>query len=496
VTTRSPQRENVHDQPKRTISLDAAGVDELGVIPWPVMLRRRLARTVLQRMGIDRRYAVMWVVLGGLFTVSCTITVLVVSLEAIADDLGTSVTTMNWTITAPMLAFGVIGPAFGKAGDLWGHKRIFVGGLLMAGVFALATALAWNAASLITFRTLSASAGSACGPSAMAYINRVFAPEDRVKPLGYWSFVTAGAPVIGVVIGAPLVDSIGWRAIFWGQAPLCLIGAVVALWLLPGTDRLPTSRFDVGGAVTLGVASTLALVTISQGSRIGWGSALFITCSALATASMWLFIHIERRVQHPLVMLSWFRMRNVAWPIVTSSLANFAYMGGFILAPPLLSDRLGFSTTDVGWMVIARPLTFAIVAPLAGLLTVRVGERPAAIVGAAGVAASMVVWLPVTRGAGVPVIVAAFALSGAGLGIAVPALTALMSNAVSDDDLGAAGAMHQLLNQMGAVVGSVVLGTVAAASTGVGGYTAAFTVGACVALVSAVCAVQVRSTPR
>jgi MFS family permease len=261
--TVSRGRENVHARTDRTLSFDAGGVDEIGVVPWPILLRRRLA----DRIGIDRRWAVLWVVLGGLFTVSFTITILVVSLQRIAADLDTSVSVLNWAITGPMLAFGVVGPAFGKAGDLWGHQRVFVIGLFLAGVFAALTAVAWSAASMITFRILSASAGSACGPSAMAYINRLFPAEVRVKPLGYWSFVTAGAPVIGVVAGGPLVETIGWRAIFAIQAPLCLVGVVVALWLLPGTDRLIGVRFDVKGSVALGLGATSVLAGISQGPK-------------------------------------------------------------------------------------------------------------------------------------------------------------------------------------------------------------------------------------
>ena len=92
------------------------------------------------RIGIDRRWAVLWVVLTGLFATGFTITLLVVSLARIADQMHTSTTVLTWAITGPMLAFGVVGPAFGKAGDLWGHKRIFVTGLFFAAVFALLSA--------------------------------------------------------------------------------------------------------------------------------------------------------------------------------------------------------------------------------------------------------------------------------------------------------------------------------------------------------------------
>jgi MFS family permease len=488
------KRENVHARADQTVSFDSAGVDELGVIPWPVLLRRRLARKV----GLDPRWAVLCVVLAGLFTVSFTITILVVSLSSIADDLGSTTSTLNWSITGPMLAFGVVGPAFGKAGDLWGHKRVFVLGLLFAGIFAACTALAWNAASMIAFRILSSSAGSACGPSAMAYINRLFEPEMRVKPLGYWSFVTAGAPVLGVVAGGPLVDSVGWRWIFGIQAPLCLIGVVLAIWLLPGTDRLPNVRFDVAGSVTLGVGAVLLLAGISQGPRWGWSSPACLACFMVGAASLWLFWRIEHRTPDPLIVVAWLRTRNVALPVVSQTFTNFAYMGGFILAPQVLQRGLGYTAAATGYLVIARPLTFSLIAPLAGLVTIRVGERLAGVVGAFGVVSSMVCWAFVGAGSPQWFVAVALALSGAGLGIASPAMTSLTANAVAETDLGVAGAMQQLMTQLGAVLGSVVMTTI---STGAGPgnlsrYHVAFVVAAVVAAVGMLAASGVRSTPR
>ena len=488
------RNENVHPRSDQTLSFDSAGVDELGVIPWPILLRRRLAR----RIGLDHRWAVLWVVLGGLFTVSFTITLLVVSLQRIADDLDSSVSVLNWAITGPMLAFGVVGPAFGKAGDLWGHKRVFVVGLLLAGVFAALTAVAWDAPSMIAFRILSAASGSACGPSAMAYINRMFEPEMRVKPLGYWSFVTAGAPVLGVVAGGPLVEAVGWRVIFLVQAPLCLVGVVVALWLLPGTDRLEGVRFDVKGSITMGLGATLLLAGVNQGPKWGWGSAASVACFTAGVLSLVLFVRIEQRATHPLIVLAWFRTRNFAWPVLSMALTNFAYMGGFILAPQVLEKGLALSESKTGLLVIARPLTFSLIAPLAGLVTIRVGERTAGVVGAIGVISSMACWAAVGSDTSLWFIVVALALSGAGLGIAYPALTSLTANAVDQQDLGVAGAMQQLMSQLGAVVGTVVLTTVSidGSEGNLAPFQHAFVVAAVVATFGGVAAWFVRSTAR
>jgi MFS family permease len=469
---------------------------EVEVAPWPILLRRRLA----QRVGIDRRWAVLWVVLSGLFTTGFTITLLVVSLERIADDVGTTRTILTWALTGPMLAFGVVGPAFGKAGDLWGHKGVFTSGLAGAALFALLSALSWNAATLILFRTLSATAGSACGPSALAYINRMFEPADRVKPLGYWSFVTAGSPVIGVVVCAPLVDSVGWRVIFVVQAVLCLGGLVVALWLLPNTDRLTGVRFDLWGSVTLGVGAAALLAGVSQGRTWGWGSIPTIGCFVLSVTSLRVFVRVEQRAAAPLVVLAWFRTRNVAFPVLSQLLTNFAYMGGFFLIPQVLGKPrgFGFSTSTVGNLVISRPLAFSIIAPLAAIVTLKVGERVAGVVGALGLVGSMMLWSSINLGAGYPTIILATALSGIGLGISSPALTSLMANAVAETDLGVAGAMQQLMTQLGAVLGAAVMATVSAVADHdhFGPFHTAFWVAAGVAGLGAVAAGFVRSTPR
>jgi EmrB/QacA subfamily drug resistance transporter len=462
-------------------------------------LRQRVARS-----GIDRRWAVLAVVLSGLFTVAFTITVLSNALDRMATEFGTDRATMSWTITAPMLAFGVVGPAYGKLGDLHGHRRVFIFGLVGAGVFAACTALAWNAASLIIFRGLSATAGSATGPATMAYINQMFGPLERVKPLGYWSFVNAGAPVLGVVVGAPLVEQFGWRIIFIVQTPLCLAGAAVAFFLLPETLRRPGSSFDFRGALTLGIGASMALFAVSQGNRWGWGSSRFLVMFGIGAASLIAFLLVERTAPAPILPLPWLRRRNLVATIVSQSLTNFAYMGGFIMTPSVLQQGLGYSESASGATLVARPLAFAIAAPLAGMVTMRVGERSSGVIGSTAVASSMVLFALVTPSTSGWYIVLALALAGIGLGVALPALTSTVANAVDERDLGVAGALQQLAAQIGAVAGVAVMETVRASarasSAGAGSvldsYSTAFWLAAVMAGLGAMAASWVRSTLR
>ena len=481
------------DETKDLAVLDAGGVDEVSVIPWSLLIRQKIVR----RVGVSRRKATLVVLLSCVFTVSFMITLLVVSLKTVADDLNSTTAIISWAITAPMLAFGVVGPGFGKIGDLWGHKRVFVYGLFFAGVFALCTAFAWNATSMIVFRTLSAAGGSALGPAAMAYINRMFDPSERVGPLGYWSFVTAGAPVIGVVAGVPLVAVFGWRTIFIIQAPLCLAGCLVAMWLLGDTERRKNVKFDIKGALLLGAGSVLILLAINRGPSWGFGSSRTLMVALVGVATLGLFARVEQQASDPMLPLKWLRTRNVAFPVTSQALTNFAYMGGFMIVPQLLETGLGFSTSHIGWLIIARPLMFSLVAPFSGRVSLRIGERNAGIIGACAVVASMLLLSQIDVGASDLLIAFGLSLSGIGLGISSPALTALLANSVDNKDLGVASAMQQLLNQMGAVLGAAIMIGIHEATINSGvvkSYSYALLAGAVSSVIAIFAASAVRST--
>jgi predicted MFS family arabinose efflux permease len=258
-------------------------------------------------------------------------------------------------------------------------------------------------------------------------------------------------------------------------------------------------KFDVRGSIALGLGAAAILAGVNQGPRWGWTDPVIVGLLVVGALSLRWFVSVERSTPHPLLPLHWVRTRNIALPILSQSLSNFAYMGGFLMAPLILSDVLGYSTSRISLVVIARPLVFALIAPLASLVTLRIGERATGMFGAASVATSMALFAFVSPDTALWFVVTALALSGAGIGIANPALTSLVANAVDDRDLGVAGAMQQLMNQIGAVLGAVVMTTVQQATVSGGvssSYHIAFAVAFGVALVSFASASFVVSTQR
>ena len=174
----------------------------------------------------------LWSLLAGLFALNFTFTVFIVALPTVAAQFHTSVTVLTWTMVGPLLAYGLAAPILGKTGDIYGHRRLYLFGLLGAMVSALLTALAHNVDMLLFARTLDGVQGAATGTASGALINSVFGREERVKAMGWWSLVGAGGPVIGVSLGAPIIAAFGWRALFWFQ----LVLIVAAFWR--GLDRV------------------------------------------------------------------------------------------------------------------------------------------------------------------------------------------------------------------------------------------------------------------
>jgi EmrB/QacA subfamily drug resistance transporter len=481
-----------------SFSYGGGGGDEVVVVPWPLLLRRRVGRVGARIEGSERyRWWVLWTVMAGLLSVNVTFTIFAVALPRVAGELGTTTNTITWVITGPLLGFGVFAPALGKAGDIWGHRRLYLLGMVGALITAGLSAVAWNAGSLIAVRTLSGIEGAATGAASMALIFRVFSPADRVKAMGFWSLVGAGGPVIGVVLGGPLIEAVGWRAIFAAQVPLIAVAVVLAAVVLRRVEPVEhqARSFDWGGIATLSGAAVAVLVALNRGPEWGWAHPLVVSGFVAGPLMGVAFVAVEKRAAEPLLPLDYLRRRNFAAPIAAQVLANFAYMGGFILAPQLLTDVFGYRESQIALMVIARPLAFSISAPIAGYVTVWMGERAAAVSGTLAVAASMVVFARLGSDSPVILLVLALALSGVGLGVASPAIASSVANAVDEGRLGVASAAQQLMTQVGIVAGIQLMSTIRASSPGQS-FSGAYWAGAAVAAAGAVAAALVRSRPK
>jgi MFS family permease len=452
-------------------ALGASGAEASFDPSWPALLRWRVAARA-ERSPRYRWWA-LTALLAGLLSLNITFTVFVVALPTVRSDFHTNFSVLTWASTGPLLAFGVAAPIFGKAGDLFGHRRLYLFGLVGAMVSAVLTATAANVGMLLFARALDGVQGAATGTASMALILQLFAPEERSKALGWWALVGAGGPVLGVTLGSPVIQYLGWRTLFWGQLVLLVIAAAVVALILPSRRRAhrapdvepPVVPSEAGawagmdwlGTWSLAGAVTAAMLVLSLGPIVGWTSGGVIASGLAAVASALLFVWRQVTFATPLIPTRYWRRRNFIFPLGMRGFSNFAYFGGFFLFPLLMEQVYGYSVSEVGFVSVARPLLFAVSAPIAGYVTVHTGERLATVAGATCVLLSMLLFATLGPASGLGVILVALALSGVGMGIALPATSATMANEVVASEYGVMSAAQLMATQVGEVAGIQVV---------------------------------------
>jgi MFS family permease len=448
-----------------------------------------LARARARALASPRYPRLLLIVtLAGLFSTSFPTTILSVSVNDMAENLQSTPGTITWVTTAPMLAGAVSTPVLGRLGDLRGHRRMFFLGLVVAGVFSLLTAAAWDASSLIAFRTVSQMGASAIVPATFAMLFRTFPPHERVRASSLASGTFAGASVIGVVVGGPLIDTVGWRPIFIVQAAVAL-GTLLPAALILRRDELGEGdrSVDYLGALTLALATFALTFGIN---RLGiWGpTPISVGSLALAPVLIGTLILVERRARSPLLPLRVLSARNTRVVCASSFLLGSAWMGSLIITPLLMQAVMGLSAAMTSLATVPRAASIMLVSPLAGRIGVRIGERRLVTASCVALAAMMGLMAVGASTTSVAVLVLALSLSGFAFGSGQPALTSAVGHGVADDDFGLATSLQQTSNQIGSVVGIGLFTAIAADATSPGPYVVTYflAVGLCLAA-AAVC---------
>jgi MFS family permease len=439
-----------------------------------------------------RRRRILLTCLIGMFSTAFPATILTISVKAISVDLHSVPTTITWVTTAPLLAGAVATPVLGRLGDLRGQKRIFLFGLILAGVFAFLAGIAWNAASLIVFRTISQIGAAGTIPSTFAILFRCFPADERVRATSLASGVLASAAVIGVIIGGPMVDLFGWRPIFLIQAAITAASLLAAVMVLPKDDDGHTRRrIDLPGAAALAAAT----FTLTFGiNRLGvWGPTLVPILSLVAFPfATVLLIVIERRATAPLLPLRVLSARNTQVVSGVSFLVGASWMGNLVITPLLLQSVMGLSAGITSLISVPRAGFVMLAAPIAGRLGARYGERKIVIYACAGLCAVLALMALGASLTMVAIITIALPLTGWAFGHSYPGLVSAMGHSVAPEDFGLATSLQQTSTQVGQVVGVGLFTALAANSVTAGPFVLVYLLSAGCALIATVLALGIR----
>ena len=441
-----------------------------------------------------QRWLALIVLCLGVLMIVLDTTIVNVALPSIREDLRFTETSLVWVVNAYMLTFGGFLLLGGRLGDLWGHRRVFLGGIVLFTIASLACGVAGSQTVLIAARAVQGLGGAVVSAVALSLIMNLFTePAERAKAMGVYGFVCAGGGSIGVLLGGLLTSAFSWHWIFLVNLPIGVAVYALCLRLIQPGQGITGQKLDIAGAVTVTLSLMLAVYGVVNGNEAGWMSAQTLGLLGTAAVLMAAFITIEARVSAPLMPLSLFRLRNVATANVVGVLWAAAMFAWFFISALYLQLVLGYSAMQVGLAFLPANLIMAAFSlGLSAKIVMRFGIRGPLSAGLlmAAVGLALFARAPVNGQFALDVL-PGMLLLGLGAGIAFnPLLLAAMSD-VDPSESGLASGVVNSAFMMGGALGLAVLASLAAARTTAlaasgaaqvvalnGGYQLAFVMGA------------------
>lgn len=288
-------------------------------------------------------------------------TIVNLALPKIIQDFGITVSEASWISTAYIIANAIFVPVFGKMGDLIGRKPLYIFGILAFTISSMLAGLSFNLSSMLIFRVLQALTVSIDYPIALSIIVYEFSDRKaRAQAMGIWSGVFAAAIVFGPLLGGPLTDVFGWRAVFYINVPIGILGTIMAWRFIkePVEKIKGLQHFDYLGSIFLGISLGTMVLVLDRGQAWGWASMNSMISYFIVIVASILFFTAERREKEPVIDLKFFKNRAFTAANIASFISFMGLFGGIFLLPIFAQSMLGYSVTKAGYLFI--PMAFAI----------------------------------------------------------------------------------------------------------------------------------------
>lgn len=393
----------------------------------------------------------------GMFLTSLDITVNV-ALPDITRSLGTDSQTVQWIIIFYVGSSTGLQLSLGNAADRYGLKRFYVIGL---GVYTLAVLLIGLAPILsmvFALRVLQAVGNGLIMVSVPALVTHIFPTATRGKALGLMTGIATLGMVTGALGGGVLVDSFGWRTIFLGRVPLCLLTVFLATNALREAAQRDQQTFDLRGAVILFIGVVSFIFFLTLGGRNGWTTPAVLLLAVLAVLAMLAFVYIQTTVAHPVFDLSLLKHRVLVPVVFAAFFMHLAVFVNWFILPFYVSDTLGVNAKTLGFLLMVMMSVNAIAAPLGGWLSDRM--PPAYITTLALIMTGGAMWWFTRLGIDSTVmqVMLRLIVVGVGMGLFQAANATLIMSSVSNDQLGTGGALLAMSRSTGTVSSVALMG--------------------------------------
>ena len=428
---------------------------------------RRSERLTNHVGGFDYRWVALAVVLGGTIMTILDATVVNVAIRSLQEAFNAkSYSDIAWVVTGYTLAQGAVIPITGWATDRFGTKRLYI---VTLALFTLASALcgaAWSLPVLVFFRILQGLGGGMLMPIGMTIILRAFGPSQMGRVMGYFGVPMLVAPALGPVLGGWFVQDFSWRLIFFINVPIGLV-AVGAAWLfLRETPTSRSFRLDWIGLLTATPAVVALMYAMDRSSTLGWGSSTVVGLLIASVALFALFVWRQVTAEQPLLQLALFKDSTFTWSIVLGFVIVTAMFGAVFLLPVFLQTVHGYTPLQTGLLLVPQALTAAVLMPLGGKLSDRLGPRPVVLAGIVMLALGGLLLAQINASTGIGLILVAMAVRGVAMALAMmPGMSAGLAR-IPRELTSRASSITNTAQRAGTSIGIALLVTFLSSQTG------------------------------
>jgi EmrB/QacA subfamily drug resistance transporter len=414
-----------------------------------------------------------WVLaLTGVGSLMAALDTLVVStaLSTIRLHLHASVEQLEWTVNAYNLSFAVLLITAAAIGDRFGRRNFYAAGLALFVAASAACALAPSVGLLIAARTVQGAGAAFIATLGLALLSAAFPAERRGAAIGIFSAITGLAVASGPLVGGAIVQGINWEWIFWVNVPIGLVAIPLVLTRMRESHG-PLSALDFRGLALVTLAAFGLVWGLVRGNQTGWGSAEVLASLTVGASLIAGFVAWELRAREPMLPMRFFRSRAFSAGNAAIFFTFASLFGTVFFYAQLLQTGLGYGPLGAGLRLLPYTATFMTVAPIAGALADRIGERPL-LVGGLTLQTVGMAWLAMTAKPDLPYshMLAPFIIAGVGVSLALPSAQNSVLGSVANEALGKAAGVNSMVRELGGVFGIAAAVAVFAAT---GGYASA-----------------------
>ncbi|GAA3637874.1 MFS transporter [Kineosporia mesophila] len=418
-------------------------------------------------LSTRRRFLVLAICCLSLLIVGLETTVLNVALPSLQEDLGASVSGLQWALDSYTLVLSSLLMLSGSTGDRIGRRRTFQTGLAIFVLASLLCSLAPNLGWLIAFRMLQGVGASMLNPVALSIVTNTFPDrQERARAIGVWSAVVGVSIALGPILGGFLVTTVGWRWIFIINIPIGLLAIVLTALFVPESKAARARRVDpVGQLLVVLTLATLVYAIIEVPHR-GWNSPLVLGLLVVAVVSAVSLVLYEKRRVEPLLDVRFFRSAQFSGATLIAVCAFAAFAGCLFVNTLYLQNDLGLTPFRAGLYLLPMAVVVMVLAPISGRLVASHGTRPSLVLGGLGMTAGTVTLTFVDPSQPLAVLFLAYGLFGVGFGMLNAPITATAVSGMPPSQAGLAAAVTSTSRQVGTAIGVAVVGSVYTAHLG------------------------------